>query len=84
MMTSMDIFEQIVYVNRNENFNTFTVYLGPKTNKNTKAISWNSEFPSITGRQRTSDTIHRPISCLLLNTIASNIETFDDKFHLFF
>ena len=77
-------FEPIVYVNRNGNFETFTGYLGPKTNKNTKTISWDSEFPSVTGRQRTCDTIHRPISCLLPNTKASNIETFDDTFHLFF
>ena len=63
---------------------TFTGYLGPKTNKNFKTISWDSEFPSVTGRQRTCDTIHRPISCLLPNTKASNIETFDDTFHLFF
>ena len=77
-------FEPIVYVNRNGNFETFTGYLGPKTNKNTKTISQDSEFPSVTGRQRTCDTIHRPISCLLPNTKASNIETFDDTFHLFF
>ena len=37
---------------------TFTGYLGPKTNKNFKTISWDSEFPSVTGRQRTCDTIH--------------------------
>ena len=74
-------FEQIVYVDRNENFETFTGYLGPKTNKNTKAISWDSEFPSVTGLQRTCDTTHQPISCLLPNTKASNIETFDDAFH---
>ena len=49
-----------------------------------KTISWDSEFPSVTGRQRTCDTIHRPISCLLPNTKASDIETFDDTFHLFF
>ena len=57
-------FEPIVYVNRNRNFERFTCYLGLKTNKNTKTISWDSEFPSVTGRQRTCDTIHRPISCL--------------------
>ena len=63
-------FEPVVNVNRHGNFETFTGYLGPKTNKNTKTISWNSEFLSITGRQRTCGTIHRPISCLLLNTKA--------------
>ena len=47
-------------------------------------MSWDSEFPSVTGRQRTCDIIHRPISCLLPNTNASNIETFDDTFNLFF
>ena len=63
---------------------SFTGYLGPKTNKNTKTISWDNEFPSVTGRQRTCDTIRRPISCLLTNTKASNTETLDDTFHLFF
>ena len=76
-------FEPIVYVNRNGNFETLTGYLGPKTNNNTKTMSWDSEFPSVTGRQRTCDIIHRPISCLLPNTNASNIETFDDTFNLF-
>ena len=51
-------FEPIVYVNRNGNFETFAGYRGPKANKNTKTISWDSEFPSLTGRQRTCDTIH--------------------------
>ena len=32
-------FEPIVYVNRNGNFKTFTGYLVPNTNKNTKTIS---------------------------------------------
>ena len=77
-------FESIVYVNRNGNFETFTGYLGPKTNKNTETIWWESEFPSVTGRQRTWYTIHWPISCLFWNTKASNIETFDDTFDLFF
>ena len=60
-------FEPIIYVNGNGNFKTFTGYFGQKTNKNTKTISWDSEFPSVTDRQRTCDTIHRPISCLLQN-----------------
>ena len=72
-------FEAIVYLNINENFQTLTGYLGPKTNRNTKF-----EFVSVTCRQRTCDTIHRPISCLLPNTKPSNIESFDDTFHLFF
>ena len=41
-------------------------------------------MPSVAGCQRTCDTIHRPISCLLPNTKASNVETFDDTFNLFF
>ena len=63
---------------------SFTGYLGPKTNKNTKTITSDSEFPSVTGRQRTCDTIRRPISCLLPNAKASNIETFGHTSHLFF
>ena len=60
-------FEPIVYVNRNGNFEAFTGYLGPKANKNTKPISWDSEFSSVARRHRTCDTIHRPVSCLLPN-----------------
>ena len=77
-------FEPIVYVNRNGNFKTFICYLGLKTKNNTKKISWDSEISSVTGRQGTCDTIHRPIRYLLPNTKALNIETFDDTFHLFF
>ena len=65
-------FEPIVYVNRNENFKTFKSYLSPKTNNNIRTISWDSKFLSVTGRQRTCDTTHRPISCLLPNSNASN------------
>ena len=77
-------FEPIVYVNRHGNFETFAGYFGPKANKNTKKISWGSELSFVAGRQRTCDRIHRPISTLLSNTKASNIETFDDTFRLFF
>ena len=77
-------FEPIVYVNRNGDFKTFICYLGLKTKNNTKKISWDSEISSVTGRQGTCDTIHRPIRYLLPNTKALNIETFDDTFHLFF
>ena len=42
-------FEPIVYINRNGDFETFTGYLGTRKNKNTKRISWDSEFPSGTG-----------------------------------
>ena len=76
-------FEPFVYVNRNGNFETFTGYFDLKANKNTKKISWDKDVSFITGRQRPCDAIHRPISFLLSNTKASNIETFDDTFHLF-
>ena len=65
-------FAPIVYVNRNGNFKTFKRYLISKTNNNTRTISWHSEFLSVTGCQRTCDTTHRPISCLLQNSNVSN------------
>ena len=43
------------------------VILAQKANKNTKPISWDSEFSSVARRHRTCDTIHRPVSCLLPN-----------------
>ena len=77
-------FESFVYVNRNGNFDTFTGYFDLKANKNTKKISWDRDFSFITGRQRTGDAIHRPISSLLSNTKESNIEPFHDTFHFIF
>ena len=47
-------------------------------------MSWGSEFPSVTGRQRGCDTVYQPRSCLLPNTKAIDAENFDDLFHLFF
>ena len=59
-------------------------YLGPKKNKNTKKIRWSSEHPVATGRQRKCDTISGRISCLALNSRASNIGNIEDTFHLYF
>ena len=55
-----------------------------KKKKNTKTLSWGSEFPSVTGCQRGCDTVYQPRSCLSLNTKAIDADIFDDLFHLFF
>ena len=55
-----------------------------KKPQNTKTLSWGSEFPSVTRRQRGCDTVYQPRSCLLPNTKAIDAENFDDLFHLFF
>ena len=73
------------YLNGKGHFEVFTGYLGPKSNKNTKPISWESDFPSISGRQRACDTVFQPRSCLLPNTKAVNdVRSFANTFHLFF
>ena len=51
-----------------------------KKNKNTKTLSWGSEFPSVTGCKRGYDTVYQPRSCLLPNTNAIDAENFDDYF----
>ena len=79
-----DNFEPIVYVNGKGQFEEFTGYLGPKKNKNTKTLSWGSEFPCVTRRQRGCDTVYQPRSCLLPKTKPIDAENFDDLFHLFF
>ena len=42
-----DNFEPIHYVNGNGMWETLTGFLGPKSNKNTQTIEWQSEIPNI-------------------------------------
>ena len=76
-------FKPIVYINQKGNFEELT-YLGPKNNKNTKTLTWGSDYPPVVGRQHVCDTITGPTSCLLPNTKALEILSSDDAFHLFF
>ena len=64
--------------------NLQAILVQKKTKKNTKTLSWGSEFPSVTGRQRECDTVYQPRSYLLPNTKAIDAENFDDLFCLFF
>ena len=64
--------------------NLQAILVQKKQNKNTKTLSWGSQSPSVTGRQRGCDTVYQPRSCLLPNTKAIDAEDFDDQFHLLF
>ena len=79
-----DNFEPIVYVMEKDSLKKIRAILVQKKNKNTKTLSWVSEFSAVTGRQRGCDTVYQPRSCLLPNTKAIDAENFDNLFHLFF
>ena len=65
--------KEIVYMNKDGVLEKLCGYLGPKKDKNTKKIWWNSEHPVTTGRQRKCNTISSRISCLAPNSRANNI-----------
>ena len=77
-----DNFEPIHYVNGNGMLETLTGFLGPKINKNTQTIEWQSEIPNISGRQGRADVIRSPV--LLLRGPARSVTTYLDCFNLFF
>ena len=60
-----------------------TGYVGPKTNKNTKAITWTSDFPT-RGRQSACDIINIEDNPGTLLGAARNIDTIEDAFNLLF
>ena len=74
-------YKEIVNINTDGVLEEFCGYLGPKKDKNTKKIWWNSEHSVATGRQRKCDTISARISYLAPNSRANNIETTEDTFH---
>ena len=77
-----DNFEPIHYVNRNRMWQTLTGFFGPKSNKNTQTIAWQSEIPNLSGRQRRADVILS--SVLSLRGPARSVTTYFDCFNLFF
>ena len=77
-------FEQLVYVNRHGNFETFTGYMGPVKDPKTEKVYWVSDSPNDVGRQRACDIVKGRISCILPNTAARTAESHEDIFGLFF
>ena len=61
---------------------TLTGFFGPKSNKNTQTIAWQSEIPNLSGRQRRADVILS--SVLSLRGPARSVTTYFDCFNLFF
>ena len=75
-------YNPIVYLKSEGNFETFTGYLGSKSNKSTKKIIWDSETPAVGGRQRSCDvTNNNPRT---LRGKALRIETIHNAFSCFF
>ena len=58
-------FEQLVYVNKNGNFETFTEYMGLEKDPKTEKLYWVSDPPNDVGRQRACDTVKGRVSCIL-------------------
>ena len=77
-----DNFEPIHYIIGNGMFETLTGFLGPKSNKNSQTIEWQSEIPNISGRQSRADVIHSPV--LWLRSPVRSVTTYLDCFNLFF
>ena len=77
-------FEQVVYVNKHGNFETFTGYMGPAKDPKTKNVYWVSDPPNDVGHQRASDTAKGRVSCILPNTAAKTAESHEGIFSLFF
>ena len=75
-------YDLIHYINVNGHWESLTGYLGPKTDKKTKTITWTSTLPSQTGRQRRCDAITEQISCL--KGAARNVTSEEGCFDFFF
>ena len=73
-------FKPISYLNCDDQWETLTGYLGPKSDKRTEKIFWTNDKPSRTGRQRACDVIAGPASALKPN-VAVQCET--DAWDLF-
>ena len=75
-----DYYREINYLNSNGQWESFTGYLGPKSNKDTEKIFWCSDEPSTIGHQRGCDVLSGPVSCLKPNIV---INTEVDAWDLF-
>ena len=77
-----ECYNDIHFINGKGQWETLTGYLGPTANKNTKSITWTSDFPT-KGRQRACD-IHIGDNPGTPLGAARNIDTIEDaKEHLF-
>ena len=79
---SEENFDPIHYVNRFGQWETLTGFLGPKNNRQTETIQWNSELQLYSGRQRAANIIRGPV--LALRGAARSVETIENCFDLFF
>ena len=52
-----ECYDDIHFINGKRQWETLTGYLGPKTNKNTKTVTWTSDFPTQVW-QRACDNIN--------------------------
>ena len=77
-------FEQLVYVNKHGNVETFTGYMEPVKDPKTEKVYWLSDPPKDVGCQRACDTIKGRVSCILPNTAAKTAESHEDILGLFF
>ena len=75
-------YNPIEYLNSEGNFETFAGYLGPKSNKSTKKIIWDSETPAVGGRKRSCNVINNNPG--ILRGKALRTETIQDAFSCFF
>ena len=74
----MEYYKEKNDLNSNGQWESFTGYLGPKSNKDTEKIFWSSDEPSTIGRQRGCDVISGPVSCLKPNVmINTEVDVWD-------
>ena len=78
-----ECYDDIHCINGKGQWARLTGYLGPKTNKNTKTVTWTSDFPT-QGTQRDSDIINIEDNPGTLLGAARNTDTIDDAFNLLF
>ena len=76
-------YDDLHFVNGQGQWETLTGYLGPKKDKNTKTITWTSDYP-LQGRQRACDVLSFEEKPLTLLGKARDIETIKDSFELLF
>ena len=75
-----ECYNDINFINGKGQWETLTGYLGPKTNKDTKTITWTSDFPT-QRRQRACDIINIGDNPGTLLGAARNIDPIEDAFN---
>ena len=76
-------YDDLHFINGEGKWETLTGYLGPRKDKNTKTITWTSNFP-LQGRQRACDVLPFGEKCATLFGPANNIDSIEDSFNLLF